>query len=272
LVSLTLSFLVFVCEQVVHAIARSRALPERAEQIVNRLEQMYESGDSDVQPDVVCYDALINAFGWSNQKGKSLKCFEIYEKMLHLYRSRKNPDAKPDIITCNSVLNACAFEDAETASEHAAIMNVAVQILESFQSAAPTFGRPNHITYANTLRSIEKHMLPAKDDDGKEVASQRSDLAEATFWQCCQIGGVSVLVVTNLALVLPWDRLKKILGPALLSLDGENLRFTWRKLPREWTKFAPQPKERRDSRPSRKQYAAPVTKAALASRSRDSSS
>jgi hypothetical protein len=131
-----------LCYQVVHAIARSRILPERAEQIVNRLEQMYESGDGDIQPDVVCYDALINAYGWSNQKGKSLKCFEIYEKMLHLYRSRKNPDAKPDIITCNSVLNACAFEDVETAAEHAAIMNVAVQILEDFQSSTPTFGRP----------------------------------------------------------------------------------------------------------------------------------
>jgi hypothetical protein len=258
-----------VCEQVVHAIARSRTQPERAEQIVNRLEQMYESGDGDIQPDVVCYDALINAFGWSNQKGKSLKCFEIYEKMLHLYKSRENPDAKPDIITCNSVLNSCAFEEAETASEHAAIMNVAVHILEDFQSATPTFGRPNHITYANTLRCIEKHMLPAQDDEDE---SQRCDLAEATFWQCCQIGGVSVLVVTNLALVLPWDRLKKVLGPALLSLSGENLRFGWRRLPREWTKYAPQPKERRDSRPSRKQYAAPVTKSAMASRRRDSSS
>jgi hypothetical protein len=271
--SLTFSLLVFVCKQVVHAIARSRILPERAEQIVNRLEQMYESGDGDIQPDVVCYDALINAYGWSNQKGKSLKCFEIYEKMLHLYRSRKNPDAKPDIITCNSVLNACAFEDAETASEHAAIMNVAVQILEDFQSAAPTFGRPNHVTYANTLRSIEKHMLLAKDGDGKaEDDCQRCDLAETAFWQCSQIGGVSVLVVTNLALVLPWDRLKKLLGPALLNMEGESLRFNYRMLPREWTKYAPQPRERRDSRPSRKQYAAPITKSAMASRRRDSSS
>jgi hypothetical protein len=273
LVSLTLSFLIFVCKQVVHAIARSRILPERAEQIVNRLEQMYESGDGDIQPDVVCYDALINAYGWSNQKGKSLKCFEIYEKMLHQYRSRKNPDAKPDIITCNSVLNACAFEDAETAAEHAAIMNIAVQILEDFQSTTPTFGRPNHVTYANILRSIEKHMLPTKDGVfGKEDDSQKYELAETTFWHCCQIGGVSVLVVTNLALVLPWDRLKKMLGPALLNADGEHLRFNYRKLPREWTRYAPQPKERRDSRPSRKQYAEPVTKSAMASRRKDSSS
>jgi hypothetical protein len=220
---------------------------------VNRLEYMYESGDGDIQPDVVCYNALINVVGRSSQKGRSLKCFKIYEKMKHLYKSRKNPDAKPDIITCNSVLKACAFEEAETASEHDAIIYVAVQVLEDFQSVAPNFDSPNHITYANTLRSIEKHMLPAHDD-GKEVDSQRCDLAEATFWQCCQIGGVSVLVVTNLALVLPWDRLKKILGSALWSMDGEKLRFGWWRLPREWTKYAPQPKERRDMRPSRKEY------------------
>jgi translation initiation factor 2B subunit (eIF-2B alpha/beta/delta family) len=259
---------------VVHAIARSRTAPERAERIVSRLERMYESGDGDVQPDVVCYDALINAFGWSNLKGKAQKCFDIYQKMLYLYQSRKNPDAKPDIITCNSVLNACAFDQATTESERQAIMAVAVQTLEHFQSSAPKFGRPNHITYANLLLAIEKHMPVTKEDsdsDSNHQGEHRSDLAEATFWQACQSGSVSVLVVKHLDLVLPWHRLSAILGPALLSTKGEALRFSWHKLPREWTKYAPDPKERRDSRPSRRQAAVAVTKSAMASSRRKES-
>lgn len=47
--------------QVIHAIARSRMDPGRAERIVNRIENQFdETGDKDIQPDCVCYDALIN--------------------------------------------------------------------------------------------------------------------------------------------------------------------------------------------------------------------
>lgn len=188
--------------------------------------------------------------------------------MLRLHQSRQNVDAKPDIITCNSVLNACAFDQAETTEENEAIMDVAIQTLEHFQSNAPKFGRPNHISFANTLLAIDKH-LPAAgpDDNGKD---KRSDLAETTFWQCCQSGCVSVLVVKYLDLVLPFDRLSTLLGPALFSTRDERLRFGWRQLPREWTQYAPPPKERRDSRPSKRRAAVAVTKSAMASRRKES--
>ena len=229
--------------QVIHAIARSRIDPERAEEIVQRVEKLYELGDLDAQPDCVCYDALINAFGWSDRKGKAVKCFLIYQKMLGLFRSRRNVLAKPDIITCNSVLNACAFDAAETDVERAAIMDIVVKIVEDFQSSAPKFGWPNHITYANTLQSIHKHVVDPR---------KRADLAETTFWQCCQKSLVSVPVVTSLHRALPWERFADLMSEAVLSGEGEPLHFNWSLLPREWTRFAPKPKERRDSRPSQK--------------------
>ena len=40
------------------------------------------SGDPSFLPDVVCYDALINAFGWSTVPGRSRKCYEIFQSML----------------------------------------------------------------------------------------------------------------------------------------------------------------------------------------------
>jgi hypothetical protein len=210
---------------------------------VERLETLFEMGETDTRPDCVCYDSLINAFGWSDRKGKALKCYAIYEKMMSLYESRKNVDAKPDIITCNSVLNACAYEEVETESERDAIMGVVVKTLEAFQSSAPKFGWPNHISYATTLIAISKHVMDSE---------KRADMAEATFWQCCQRGHVSVLVVSCLHRVLPWDRFSSIMGKALSSGEGEDLHFHFRGLPEEWTRFAPQTKERRESRPSRK--------------------
>jgi hypothetical protein len=163
--------------------------------------------------------------------------------MLDLFKSRRNVLAKPDIITCNSVLNACAYDNAETDQERAAIMDVVVKTLEDFQSSAPKFGWTNHLTYANTLQAIQKHVVdPLK----------RAELAEATFWQCCKNGHVSVPVVTSLHRALPWKRFFDLMSDAIQSGEGEPLHFNWKRLPREWTRFAPQPNERRDSRPSQK--------------------
>lgn len=229
----------------IHAIARSRTRPERAEAIMERIETRYASGDKDVQPDCVCYDALINAFGWSDVKGKSVKCYEIYQTMMELYKSRTNVLARPDIITCNSVLNACAFDHADSDDERASILNIVARTLEEFQSSAPKFGWPNHLSYAFALNAIEKHVLDPQ---------KRADMAEAIFWHCCRSGHVSVLVVTRLHRTLSWKRFAELLGDALSSSAEEKLHFNYRRLPKEWTRFAPQSNERRDSRPSKKQF------------------
>ena len=136
----------------VNAIARSRVRPERAEAIVRRIEELYGNNDMAARPDVVCYNALLNAFGWSNStKGKAKRCFDIYLDMRKLYESGRNLDVKPDIITCNSILNACAFEDAVSETESAIVMEVVAKTLEDFQSAAPNFGWPNFLTYSHVL-------------------------------------------------------------------------------------------------------------------------
>jgi hypothetical protein len=94
--------------------------------------------------------------------------------MIELHDSRRNLDAKPDIITCNSVLNACAFENAHSESERATIMDVVAKTLDIFQASAPKYGYPDHSTYAQVLLAISKHM-PMND--------RRLGMAETTFWQ-----------------------------------------------------------------------------------------
>jgi len=249
---------------VIHAIARSREAPERAERIVERLETMYEAGDTEVRPDVVCYDALINAFGWSTVEGRSRRCYDIFQKMLREYKSGKNLRVKPDIITCNSVLNSCAYEEVAGEAARADMINMVVDTMETFQSEAPEFGWPNHVTYSHVLRAISKHLPPSDQ--------KRTALAEATFWQCCKNGHVSVLVVTQLHRALPWARFSELMGQALFSAaDDVHLGFNLRKLPPEWTRFAPKkPKQRRESRPSRKEPSVEVTKSVIAkARGRD---
>lgn len=148
--------------------------PQRAEAIMDKIQASFEAGRREPKPDVVSYNALINAYGWSNEKVKAVKCFEILERMIEEYTSNKNSSVQPDIITCNSVLNACAFSKAESESEKAKLMDIVIQTFEIFQSAAPTYGYPDHSTYAQVLSAISKHM-PKGD--------RRSGMAESTFWQ-----------------------------------------------------------------------------------------
>lgn len=159
---------------VINAVARSRVNPQRAEVILDRIQTSFEAGKRGPKPDVVSYNALINAYGWSNEKVKAVKCFEILERMIELFNSGKNTSAKPDIITCNSVLNACAFSKADSNLGKAELMEIVIKTFEIFQSSSPSYGYPDHSTYAQVLSAISKHM-PEGDS--------RFDMAESTFWQ-----------------------------------------------------------------------------------------
>lgn len=233
-----------VTYQVINAIAKSGADPRRAENILDKILEQTKAGNLEVRPDVVSFNAVINAFGWSEMKGKSKKCFDILQKMLELSESGENSTARPDIITCNSILDACAFEKGIDEDETEKIMEIVVQTLEIFQTNAPLFGYPDHVTYSKVLVAITKQ---TPDDD------RRYELAEATFWQCCSGGHLSPLVVGNFHLALPWSRFAAAMGSALLSGQDEKLRYDLTKFPREWTMHVPDKKRKQDtSRASRK--------------------
>lgn len=196
-----------------------------------------------MQPDCVCYCALLNAYGWSDVPGRAKKCYTILKKMENLFESRTNTLAKPDIIACNAVLNACAFDPAASEADKTEIMEIVVDVLEMFQSVAPKFGWPNHISYVYTLQSIANHVTdPVK----------RGEMAEATFLQCCHQGHVSVPVILNLQKATDWPRFARLMGSALESKEGEQLLFIHKALPEEWTRFAPNQNHRRESRPGSK--------------------
>lgn len=260
----SLSLLVSLCQthlltflstelQAINAIARSRQHPERSEAILDRLESLYESGELDVQPDTVCYNAVINAWGWSDEERKSQRAYKLYQRMMDAYESGRNSNVKPDIITCNSILNACAFERADSDADRAATVEVAIKSLEAFQGPAPKYGWPNHITFSNMLLTIGRQM---------PMNERRLDLAEATFWQCCKAGHVSALVISHLRNALDAQRLKSILGSALFVNRDDKFSYDMRKLPRDWKRFAPQRKVRR----SKRAVAKPTESAATRSR------
>lgn len=209
---------------------------------MNKIEKMGLSGNKAVLPDVVCYNAVINAYGWSDFKGKSSKCFALLQRMVELSQSGKNISAKPDVITCNSILNACIYDPVDTESEKEEIMDRVVETLEVFQKEVPKYGFPDHASFSQVLLAMAE-LMPAGE--------KRFEMAEATFWQCCKAGHVSVLVISALEKALPYDRFAAVMGSALKSKEGETTAYDMSSFPRSWTRYAPKKKSANKSQASR---------------------
>ena len=146
--------------------------------------------------------------------------------MIDLYESGRIGTTRPDVVSFNQVMNACAFEKPSSQVTSEEIIRIAIDTFEMIKQNN-TFGRPNQNTYPMVLLAIENHM--PEDDD------KRIPLVEAIFRECAQDGLVSIRLVTILNDVLPYPRFRELMGKALLSSDGEKLSFDLNKLPSQWT-------------------------------------
>ena len=239
---------------VVKAIARSHKAPDRAKAILDRVES---STDKEVKADVVFYNAVVNAYGWSDVEGRSRESFEILKHMISLFESGKLADAKPDTVSFNSVLNACAHEQTKDRSTSDNIMKIVVEAFELLNNS-PQYGRPDQRTYVQVLDSIATHM--AVDDE------KRTLMAEATFLQCASNGLVGPFIVPKLFATVPRSRFQALMGSASTG-KGNQLKFDVSELPAKWTSNAlnNNSKNGRRSRSRRNQNNFQVTKNVLSS-------
>jgi hypothetical protein len=231
---------------VINAISRSKLGPERAEELLTHIEELgKDTNDKDLKIDVVCFNAVLNAWGWSSKPNKAKRSYSIYQKMLELYKSGENKDAKPDLITMNSLLNACAFSNAKDKKESSEAVDIAIEVYEMYQSEAPLYGIPNHLTYGTMLMIFNK-LLPQNE--------LRDELMKNVFYQCCENGHLSGFVVSQLQHGFSDKSLKELFGKAAIN-DGSNIVIDKRKVPRDWSRYAGG-----RSRPSKKRRSVDVTK------------
>ncbi|KAL3922655.1 MAG: hypothetical protein SGILL_002089 [Bacillariaceae sp.] len=227
---------IFLYTAAVNAIGRSHREPGRAQQIVDRVESSFLRATSwKPKPDVLFYNALINAYGWSDMQGKSRKCAEVLQHMIDLFDSRELPNARPDIISFNSVLNACAYEKPSSESSNAEILEIATDTYERLNSGRgdQSFGRPDLSTYIQMMINIINH-IPRHDE-------RRGPMAEVVFFRCAEDGLVGPAIVSKLAFALPKARFQTIMGNALdkEKHDAGKLVFDVSMLPQSWTSKLP---------------------------------
>jgi hypothetical protein len=224
---------------VVNAISRSKLEPRRAHDMMDHIEDMNrKSSHQEIKLDVVCYNAVINAWGWSEEPDKAIMANSILERMLERYVDG-NKDAKPDLITLNSLLNACAFTKHKDIERAAATVHIAVSAFKVFEEEG--FDSPNHLAYGSLLMVVNK--LVANDD-------VRTEYIKKIFHKCCQKGHFSGYVARQLKHGISSVILKELLGSAIVPNKSKEIHIDKRRVPKKWCRNEFGVKSR--SRPSKK--------------------
>jgi pentatricopeptide repeat protein len=94
---------------VLNALSRSGSLiaAERAELVLIRMQELYDSNECDSKPNTMAYNSVINCWAQSKVKGAGDRAENILRIMQELYLAG-DEDVKPNSITYNTVINAHA--------------------------------------------------------------------------------------------------------------------------------------------------------------------
>jgi hypothetical protein len=80
---------------------------DRAETILQRMQELHDAGYPNVQPDTISFNCVLNAHANSHQEGAPQRAFAIFNRMIELYTQGRIV-AKPNIRTINACLKTCA--------------------------------------------------------------------------------------------------------------------------------------------------------------------
>ena len=128
-----------------------------------------------------------------------------------------NQEAKPNIRTFSTVLNACAYTNGDKAARIEAFQ-VSRKVLKEILGGE--YGSPNEIVFSTFLKCCS--LIPG--------GHQRDELAASIFHECCSRGLVDVKVILNLRRALSTERLNQV-------LDGTKLAYGHLEMvsiPKQW--------------------------------------
>jgi pentatricopeptide repeat protein len=165
---------------VLDALAKSRN-PEAYKSAEKMLTRMEEIGPA---PNVQAYTALIQNYSRSKLGSKAVKAFETLKRM----KQTTSPDARPNIVAYNAVLNACEHTDRSDTVLAEEALKVAFVTFDEIRNSASKGIVPNHVTYGSFL-GVVANLMPV---------TARQEIVELVFRRCVNTGQVSKLVLKKL--------------------------------------------------------------------------
>jgi hypothetical protein len=111
--------------------------------------------------------------------------------MEKLYKAG-NKYVRPNVVAVNAVLNACAYTVADDFRTSNRAVEIAHNLLKHLEKNAPTYGRPDQITYGTFLKVCATQM---------PSSSTREQVVDVLFKKCAKDGQVGNFVLQQLQLV-----------------------------------------------------------------------
>jgi len=148
---------------------------KQAERILQKMKELYKSGNVNSKPDVVTYNAVINCWAQANHPNATVRAESILTDLVRDYKSDpiKNADLSPDTQIFSTVINVWAQEQ-----QHSPLGNTRAAVkaqslladMEQLYADGISNAIPNSITYTTVIKAW------AKSGDGERAAIEAEKL------------------------------------------------------------------------------------------------
>lgn len=165
--------------------------PERAQQVLERMEAAYAAGNDLAKPDIHVMTLVMLTWARSDAPHKASVVWNILQNIKQRYVEKGDLSMKPTPHAYSAVLNACAF----TTTDDPAVKEHVVRIaLEALQELGSMENGLNQFAFRNMLQVVSRQV-------GNQADRER--MAQRVFQRCCQEGYVDSWILHILKQKMP---------------------------------------------------------------------
>jgi hypothetical protein len=194
---------------------RSHESPGRVEFLLK------EMGDDPVtRANTRTYTSVIQCWAKSRDGSKAKRALKILRDMKDNYKETGNEDIRPNVLTFNAAIDACARCQG-TMEQQTEAIKIAFAILKATE--VDDHVTPNNVTYSTLLRAVS-YLLPA--------GAERNKVASAVFEKAKNAGLVDSTTVKNLRQAVD----SEVMLTMFEGIADQNGSFDYNNVPAAWTK------------------------------------
>lgn len=156
------------------ASSQDRECAVRAMEILGRIEELHEGGDTDLKPNLRTYTSVINAFA---RVGSPEKADEILSKLKKCHEMG-DKSLKPDTICYSSVLDAYAKKGGEEAAYRAEEL---LHEMEDLYSNGDNDVKPNAQTYRSVITALGRSRRSRAAEKAEQILIKMENLSSQGY-------------------------------------------------------------------------------------------
>ncbi len=221
---------------VLKAYAKSK-LPDAPKRAFSILNYMLQAGRKEIQPDVISFTTVLDVWAKSKEENKAAQAQAILHKMNEFYVQTGDASLRPNAVTYNAVLNACAFSAMASDEERKEALKVALRTFQEMQQSTLSsikqgqgnVIRADSITYGTLLKCMA-NLIPIGNPS-------RIKMSCNLFEKCCAEGLVGEMAWNEFRRSVSRKTLVDILSksPKIDIRNRSVAKIQMKDLPKDWT-------------------------------------